>query len=550
MAPGNADQISGGLRHWRRRGQTVVIMSALLIMALLVGGAALIWRDGGASDARKQTDLAFVKRGSFEITIPVTGELVALHQIEVRNQLPIQAVITFIAEEGTLVNAGDALVKFNDEELAAKLQEAIDEVTRADAAVIAAKTDHDVLLSEQESEIAKAELAVYLADLVMRAWTDREHESKLRRLQLAVETAEENFDRVKLRLEASEKLLEAKFISTDEFRNDRIAMIEAASRLEQANIDLDLYQNYEAKQSEAKKKSDLDQAEGELARTRQRFEARVHSARSELESRKQQLVSRKERQRLLEQQVGQCSIAAPSPGLVVYASSMESGMWRWGEGPPRVGSQVWPNQEIIVLPDTSRMAAEVKVSEALSGMIRVGQSATITADAMPDRTLHGEVVSTSVLASSGGWRDPNRREYTVRIALNGINDIGLKPAMRCKANIRIERVHDALHVPLQAIFRSGALAYVYTPDDANARGVGFAQREATVGRISEIFAEITSGLAEGERVLLRQPQPHEIAYRLPEIEAKESAEEQERESPPAVKAPSETSLPLHADPSG
>ena len=49
-----------------------------------------------------------------------------------------------------------------------------------------------------------------------------------------------------------------------------------------------------------------------------------------------------------------------------------------------------------------------------------------------------------LLAASGGWRDPNRREYTVKSALEADPSMGLKPAMRCKAEILLGRVEDAL----------------------------------------------------------------------------------------------------------
>ena len=79
------------------------------------------------------------------------------------------------------------------------------------------------------------------------------------------------------------------------------------------------------------------------------------------------------------------------------------------------------------------MVAEVKVNEALSGKIREGQRATIVSDALPDQVLEGEVIDVGVLARTGGWTDPNRRDYAVEIEITGENTWGLKPSMRCAA---------------------------------------------------------------------------------------------------------------------
>jgi hypothetical protein len=160
----------------------------------------------------------------------------------------------------------------------------------------------------------------------------------------------------------------------------------------------------------------------------------------------------------------------------------------------------------MVLPDTSRLQAAVKVNEALSGQIEPGQTATIVSDALPDVVLEGIVRSVGVLAESGGWRDPNRRDYTVRIELTDGNDLGLKPSMRCKADIYVGRVDDALYVPVQSVFRNGPLAFVYVP-----QGSGYAQQRVQIGRASELYVEVMEGLEEGSSVLLRQPAPERIA---------------------------------------
>ncbi|MHC4769996.1 MAG: efflux RND transporter periplasmic adaptor subunit, partial [Planctomycetota bacterium] len=135
----------------------------------------------------------------------------------------------------------------------------------------------------------------------------------------------------------------------------------------------------------------------------------------------------------------------------------------------------------------------------LTGLIEPGQRAIVTSDSVPDVALEGEVIEIGVLAESGGWRDPNRRDYTVTIQLSDGNDLGLKPSMRCKSEIYVGRVDDVIHVPIQAVFREGPAAYVYVP-----QGAGFVQRQVRIGEASGLHAEITDGLEEGDVVLLRE----------------------------------------------
>jgi hypothetical protein len=87
--------------------------------------------------------------------------------------------------------------------------------------------------------------------------------------------------------------------------------------------------------------------------------------------------------------------------------------------------------------------------------------------------------------------------------------MGLKPAMRCKAEILLGRVEDAINVPVQAIFRQGPVAFVYVKD-----GTGFAQRQIELGRASELLIEVKKGIEAGDKVLLREPKAFEITSKL------------------------------------
>jgi len=130
----------------------------------------------------------------------------------------------------------------------------------------------------------------------------------------------------------------------------------------------------------------------------------------------------------------------------------------------------------------------------------------VTIDAISGETFFGVVESVGVLAETGGWRDPNRREYSVRIALDHDNSDGvLKPSMRAEAEIMLGAVQDALTVPVQAVFSDGPVKYVHVP-----RGSRFERVPVQVGRMSDTSAEILKGLGDGTRVLLREPEAGEV----------------------------------------
>jgi hypothetical protein len=153
------------------------------------------------------------------------------------------------------------------------------------------------------------------------------------------------------------------------------------------------------------------------------------------------------------------------------------------------------------------MVASVRVHESLAGRIRPGQTAGVKIDAAQGRVFQGKVSSISILAETGGWRDPNLREYTVKIALETTPEEAklLKPAMRAEADIVLGKVNESLTVPIQAVFNDGPTRFVYVP-----AGGQFKKVPVLVGQRSNTFAQILAGIDSGDSVLLREPSAGEI----------------------------------------
>ncbi len=498
-------------QHHRTFGGVTTLMLGALGFAILAAIALFFLRGGDNAGGHAGADIFVAKRGNFDITIPCSGELAAQNQIEIRNKLESRAVITYIVPEGTFAKAGDILLTLAEEEILNKVKDAEDQVKTSEADMIAAQAAYDIAISERDSDLAKADVDVQLAELALQSWAKGELLSKRQELATALETAEINFKRMTDKFAESQRLLEDGFISKDECDRDEIELIEARAALDKAKLDQKVYEEYTFLQDQKKYESDLEQAKAERDRVKQRHDAELERLRADVESKKHQLASKRERLAIAQREHSYCKIVAPADGLVVYNTSLEGGGWRgMEEGPPQVGTELRPNERVMVLPDTTQMMAVVKVNEALSSMVKPGQRAIVTSDAVGGATMVGEVKSVGVLAEQGGWRDPNRRDYSVKIHLKGGYPAGLKPSMRCEATIYVDRVDDVLHVPVQAVFRSGGDSLVYVP-----AGSGYAERLVSLGRSSELAVEVIDGLQPGDSVLLRKPALNEIVSRLP-----------------------------------
>lgn len=156
---------------------------------------------------------------------------------------------------------------------------------------------------------------------------------------------------------------------------------------------------------------------------------------------------------------------------------------------------------MAVIYDLSQLELQMDVSELDIGQIQPGQTVEITAEALPGQTFTGVVEKVSV----NGTTTDGFTTYPVTILLSEYGD--LNPGMNVSADIIVERAENAMCVPAEAVNSDGTV--LVAGEGAFAEdGVTIADpskiesRPVTLGRGNQDFVEITSGLEEGETVLL------------------------------------------------
>ncbi len=497
-------------RRTRRGGAPTLIIASLGILAVGGAGAYFALQRGGAASGVGTTELHRVAKTSFDITVTSSGELEAKQQKEVRSELDSPAAIVELVPEGQKVKKGDVLVRLSSEEIENKLQEETLRVEAARSDYISAKTAYDIQENDNDAAQRKAELDLELKGIELTKFREGDDKKSRDEYLIAIKTAEKERDLKKDQHEKNQRLFERQFASKDEVQQGEIALIRAEAALETAKLDLWIYEQYEFDKRMKELTSNVSEAEAALERTIKQNERQLASKDADRINKKRQLELREENLADLQEQFEACSIVADNDGLVVYASSTGRGrgyVMFGGDGPMQVGRTVRPNELIMILPSTGQMVAAVRVHESVAGRIQPGQPATIRVEALQGRTFPGKVDSVSVLAESDPWRDPNTREYTVKVLLDPLEEDGpsFKPAMRAEAQILLGEVDESLAIPIQAVFRDGAVAFAYTP-----KGGKFERTPVRTGRRSATTIEVLAGLDEGQQVLLREPTPGEV----------------------------------------
>lgn len=482
----------------KKKTNLLVAVVAVVVLGGVVAGAG-VWLSGGSGSGEAPTVLTYaVQPETFDVKIPLGGELKAIRNVEVRSMVEGQTTIVKLVAEGTRVKEDDVLVELSSEQIKDKLEDARIRLENANAAVVNAQESLTIQQMQNESDLKAAETNAELARLEFEQFDKGDAKVKIDTLKTALANAETDLERKTKDRKRVEELAAKGFVSDNDVLDAQIAERDSQNKLETAKMGLEVWLKYEEPRTRQAAQRKRDEAAAEFERVKRKTNAAIMLKEADLRARKLTQRVEETRFKYFTEQLAACTIKAPQPGMVIYQSSIGGG--GQNQGAIEEGAVVRQNQVLIQLPDTSKMMVEVKVPEQLTDRIKTGQEVTLTVDAVPNRVFTGRVESISVLPDSRDrWMNPNIKEYPTQIVLDGENR-QLKPGMSAKTEILLARLNDVVAVPVQAIFSSAGQPYVF---------VGTAEkwekRPVKTGLASSARTEIVEGLRMGENVLLSRP---------------------------------------------
>lgn len=197
-----------------------------------------------------------------------------------------------------------------------------------------------------------------------------------------------------------------------------------------------------------------------------------------------------------ERALNSMAVKAPSAGTVSLVSVWHDG----SERPFKAGERVWSGAPIAELPDASSLRIAAHVDETERGRIASAQAVTLQLDAINDRQFTGKIERIGTIATmdfSAGWPFP--RNFNLYIVIDQV-DPRFRPGMTAQITVIVDRIPNAISIPVQASFMKSGHTVVYVWD-----GSKFRERTIQVERRSRDRALISSGLAPGDRIALQDP---------------------------------------------
>ncbi len=158
--------------------------------------------------------------------------------------------------------------------------------------------------------------------------------------------------------------------------------------------------------------------------------------------------------------------------------------------PMTPGQYVQANEKLMTIVDIQRLLARTFLPEKFSGRLKIGQTAYVLAEALPEQRIPAQVrlISPVVDAESGTFK--------VTVTLTDPPP-ELKPGMFATILMTVSRLDNALVIPKRALTLDRAEPTVYRLQDGRAERVALTLGEADGDRI-----EVRAGLAEGDRIVV------------------------------------------------
>ena len=155
--------------------------------------------------------------------------------------------------------------------------------------------------------------------------------------------------------------------------------------------------------------------------------------------------------------------------------------------------------DLVTISPDKQMDVTLDVDESNILSLELGQSAQVTISSIGEEAFSGTLTEINKTANSAS----GVTRYSAVVTMDKTPE--MLQGMSAKVVIRISGVDNAVIIPVEALHQTSSTSFVYTSyDEENKKFGGMVNVE--VGIKNSTYAEILSGLSEGDTVYYTQPQ--------------------------------------------
>ncbi len=462
-------------RAWLRWSLRLVVLVGILALTFTMMPPPQLPVSANTVNLQGQqpTDRTTVQTGSLNITLNAAGALSPAQQLELTFASSALVAEVFVTE-GQRVEAGDVLARLDSTSAEATVRDAEIALAQAEANynnLIQPPRDVDIAVAQAQVNVAEASL--YSASLTGPDSNDEE-------------IARLNAEIARNQLWQSQLNRDMQLAPNPEFRDGNggamAGEIQANSQVASQEFNVEIQsESYNATLNEGPNASSLSSANASLVQAQASLENLTNPA-SAAELRRSEIdleTARLDLQKAQEQ-LDKTQLIAPISGLVADEDLTV------GEVPPSGG--------VITLIDDGSYTIDLAIDETDIVNVQVGQTASLSVDALPDADITGVVTKVADASTIQG----QLITYTVTVTLDSTS-APLRPVMSATARLNISDLDDVILVPNRFIRVDGEnqRTFVVIEEDGQYR-----EAAVQIGARNSEESQILSGLEAGQIIVL------------------------------------------------
>jgi len=422
------------------------------------------------------------------------GELQSAEAVDVVCEVEgTQLKIVEMVPEGAHVERGQVVVRLDPSEIHGRLAQQKIKVTQANAAAKAAAEELKIQQNLAASALAEAELTVKLAELDRKKYLEGEYQVELNDLRGSIALAETDLQDANDVVAHYEMLVRKGFRTREQLEARQQAVERAKFAVNRDKEKLQVLERFTRERQQVELSAKAEETVRELERVRSSNKALVTKAETDLEVAEATAALEREQLKRIEEQLDLCEIAAPTSGTLIYANDKNKKI--------ELGAPVHFKQKIFSIPDLTKMQVAAFVHESDVRQVESGMRALIKVDAFPDLKLEGKVTEIATFYdATRHWLSGSSKEYATTILIEDLpSDVGihLKPGMTAQVFIKVGDLSQGVIVPVVGVAQRDGVSFCFKEI-----GSQFEAQKVELGRNTEDYVEILSGLQNGDRIAL------------------------------------------------
>ncbi len=166
---------------------------------------------------------------------------------------------------------------------------------------------------------------------------------------------------------------------------------------------------------------------------------------------------------------------------------------------------------LLTVADLSTLIVKADLNQIDVAKVKLGQSVTLTLDALPGKKYEAKITKIAPASTTPKGKDVD--VFPVEATLS-VADEAIKPGMTADVRVHIETRPKVLSLPIEAVVKEGGKSTV-TKVIAAAGGKQKTEKaDVQAGARNDREVEITSGLNEGDEVLIKPGSASENEYKM------------------------------------